>query len=316
MGKSVPNPERERGREGWARRIASGVVEVVLLGVVIWAVATGGPFASDAPPSPRPAGPDPSPDLFPLAPPLPPGSTVAGSPNASDGDRTDRVGFPPEGARPSRPEHGELITSDWGIHPFYAVYVYADGRLIWERSELGVGWPAGKDFPEGPSGYTTGLVERRLTPEGVELLRSRTVPLEGQHSLPASQLPAPAWEDAEFGSYVPATFAVCFWPDGNATRADAIDQLPARAQDLLRGRERTFEAGPADEPFTLSCFEVTTDQARALGRIFGRDARFRQDRLGVRDEPWYRFSHGDGAARTNIAFEPILPHGEIVLEGG
>jgi hypothetical protein len=70
------------------------------------------------------------------------------------------VGLPPEGATPSTPATGELVLSYFG--PSLQTWVYADGRLIRQRQG---------DLP----GTTTGLVEQRLTPDGVELLRSEVV---------------------------------------------------------------------------------------------------------------------------------------------
>jgi hypothetical protein len=70
------------------------------------------------------------------------------------------VGLPPEGATPSTPESGELVLSYFGPEPTgrgSGVWLYTDGRLIW-RSER-----------------STGFLEQRLTPEGVELLRSEVV---------------------------------------------------------------------------------------------------------------------------------------------
>lgn len=77
-------------------------------------------------------------------------------------------GLPPEGATPSTPERGELILrlegstkGQWNM-----IWVYADGRLIWHRSGY---------RPEDASEASTGLLEQRLTPEGVELLRSEII---------------------------------------------------------------------------------------------------------------------------------------------
>jgi hypothetical protein len=50
------------------------------------------------------------------------------------------------------------------------VYVYADGTMIWQK------WshtPTPVGVPEGANEFTTGFLEQRLTPGGVELLRSR-----------------------------------------------------------------------------------------------------------------------------------------------
>jgi hypothetical protein len=72
-------------------------------------------------------------------------------------------GLPPEGAEPSSPENGELVASMWehigapGSFGNGWLYTYADGRLIWERLD-----------PQ-PTG---GWLEQRLSPEGVDLIRS------------------------------------------------------------------------------------------------------------------------------------------------
>jgi len=85
------------------------------------------------------------------------------------------VGVPPEGATPSAPESGELVISYLGHGPSGIAYVdrhadlvrvYADGRLIWfRRGEL----------PRGANQLFTGLLEQRLTSDGVELMRSAIV---------------------------------------------------------------------------------------------------------------------------------------------
>ena len=73
------------------------------------------------------------------------------------------VALPPEGAPPSSPETGELVLSfDGRVYAFgltfHRVWVYADGRLIWIRE-----------------GATTGVIEQRLTAEGVDRLQSEAI---------------------------------------------------------------------------------------------------------------------------------------------
>ena len=85
------------------------------------------------------------------------------------------IGLPPQGAAPSTPESGELVLSylgrpttlvTLGFPNYYRAWVYADGRLIWDREGA---------HPFGGSEQTTGFLEQRLTPEGVELLRSEII---------------------------------------------------------------------------------------------------------------------------------------------
>ena len=108
------------------------------------------------------------------------------------------IGLPPLEATASAPESGELVISYVGptldgvktlktgvmvtgggnTH----VWVYADGRLIWFRQ--GVVFRQGVDLPEGANPLNlpeaanplfTGYLEQRLTPEGVELMRSEII---------------------------------------------------------------------------------------------------------------------------------------------
>ena len=77
------------------------------------------------------------------------------------------VGLPTPGATPSAPEHGRLVLYFEGGGPFSAVWVYADGRLIW--GDMG-NLPAG-----APTAGATGFVEQHLTPAGVEFLRTQVI---------------------------------------------------------------------------------------------------------------------------------------------
>jgi hypothetical protein len=162
----------------------------------------------------------------------------------SDATRVGFIGLPPRGAKPSTPESGELVLSFSGWPTptgfLHRVWIYADGRVIWLRHG---------DLPEGANRHLTGFLERRLTPEGVELFRSDVmsmgllddrsgggsdavpwyidaevrsdgglVRLERASDVggliarfvdPASWLPAGAWEDRETRAYVPSRHAVC-----------------------------------------------------------------------------------------------------------
>ncbi len=89
----------------------------------------------------------------------------------ADVNRVAFIGLPPEGATPSTPERGELVVEflccQGGTEGLpNLILVYADGRLIWERQG---------DLPEGANEFDTGLLEQRLTPEGVELIRSEVL---------------------------------------------------------------------------------------------------------------------------------------------
>jgi hypothetical protein len=76
------------------------------------------------------------------------------------------VGLPTPGATPSAPEHGQLVLYIEG-GASTAVWVYADGRLIWG------GAPPGR-LSMSTEG-ATGFVEQHLTPAGVEFLRTQVI---------------------------------------------------------------------------------------------------------------------------------------------
>jgi hypothetical protein len=93
------------------------------------------------------------------------------------------LGLPPEGATPSAPEGGELVLQGKArsasvanslkepggryVGALVRLWVFADGRVIWDRLERRVS--------EGAKELESGLLEQRLTPEGVELVRSEFV---------------------------------------------------------------------------------------------------------------------------------------------
>jgi hypothetical protein len=82
------------------------------------------------------------------------------------------IGLPPLGATPSTPEDGELVLH-WMVRSVTLgglqsrAWVYADGRIVWSRHD--------GPLPEGANELTSGYLEQRLAPEGVELLRSQLV---------------------------------------------------------------------------------------------------------------------------------------------
>jgi hypothetical protein len=79
------------------------------------------------------------------------------------------IGLPPVGATPSAPDEGELLveviarSSTLGDR-LNLVWLYADGRMVWRREGA---------VAAGANEATSGFLERRLTPEGVERLRSK-----------------------------------------------------------------------------------------------------------------------------------------------
>ena len=86
--------------------------------------------------------------------------------------RVGFIGLPPTGAQPSTPLPAEAVLDieGCGARPAGVVegmssklVVYADGRLVWRQDA---------DLAQGANPLSTGLLEQRLTDEGVELMRS------------------------------------------------------------------------------------------------------------------------------------------------
>jgi hypothetical protein len=229
---------------------------------------------------------------------------------ASDTARAGFIGLPPLGARASTPKRGDLVMSDTDIHPWFSVNVYTDGRLIWAREG---------PLPEGANETETGWLEQRLTPEGVELLRSGTVPLEGQYAYPGSQLPAGAWEDPVIRAYVPSRYAACYWYRGPRSPAQwtLFSLLPHPAQILLGRAQRTydFDLGAGASPQRMRCHDVMTRKARELDDILHRAE---VERTGTWQN-WIEYGldapEPIGGAVV-IWVIPLLPHGEWEWAGG
>jgi hypothetical protein len=87
---------------------------------------------------------------------------------------THFAGLPPEGAHASTPAGGKLVLSlnlrTWPGFASHVWSVYADGRMVWQK------WTRSGDplvIPHGARRIDTGYVEQRLTPQGVQLLRSK-----------------------------------------------------------------------------------------------------------------------------------------------
>ena len=247
------------------------------------------------------------------------------------------IGLPPEGAPVSTPETGELVLAFFGRvsalgMKFHRVWVYSDGRLIWIREG---------SLPFGASTSSTGVLEQRLSPEGVELMRSEAIStgqqgdpragnnagllwgditvrqgeqlvdvnwldsnLPGRLADPAKWLPASAWADQRIGAYVPARHAVCIEPSG------VLNFLPDATTELIRSRARDL-GRPARESEDLRCpFRVTTEDARAIMASFA-DA-------GIPPEPYHRYHipFAPGQEPGWLEILPVLPHDEVVCDCG
>jgi hypothetical protein len=269
-----------RDRKHWNRRITAAVVGIAVFVAAVWVVRDVASLNGGRSPV-VPGGGTTGPRV------VEPSIGPTGDPFSVGFD-----GLPPEGVSPSEPTHGELVLTDGGIHPWYEVFVFADGRLIWARGLM-----------TDPGPTVSVWIEQRLTPEGVELLRSGAVELGGQYENPGQSLPVGAWEDPTLRPYVPSRYMLCPWDPP----LNLVSVLPRPAQELIRGIEPT-DARTDVGDWTPGCLEVTVEDARTLAGILT-DAGFEESR---RPEATGMVFFGDAKRGYLIAFDPILPHGEFV----
>ena len=193
------------------------------------------------------------------------------------------IGLPPMGATPSAPESGKLVIqyrvdAEGLEHPAGRGWVYTDGRLITLREK--------SDLPEAANRWSSGFLEQRLTPEGVELLRSEIVSTGlFDHHQPAginssphnviqvrigdrlvrhqgfperlqerladleSWLPASAWAKRQMRAYVASRYAISYWAQPQTIeRSRILPLLPATAEDLLRAKDAVTQHGHLGYP--------------------------------------------------------------------
>lgn len=283
-----------------------------LVGIqLIGGTDVGGP--PPVPPSTSVAVASPTPSLvefFSNCPPYARGGILRTSPAPSD---RGLVGLPPVGSSPSAPEVGRLVDC-WPVNGGRVPYVgmvrlYADGRLIWNYY-----------IGEGNS-RSTGHIEQRLTPEGVELVRGVDDLSEKDPLRLRDRLPSSAWEDSTIRPFVPARYGACLLADDGSgtihsnldrTLAEKLNMLPPKVSGLLRNREPVPKAGDAYGDL-FDCLGLTTAQARQLDAAL-REAGFDQDEWRNRYLLEYHLDlDGDGPGTATIAiwFEPVFPDGTI-----
>jgi hypothetical protein len=136
---------RHRDRKRRNQRIAAGVVGIAVFLAAVAVITTSPADRS-----------------------ITPGGGGAPQPTIAPG-ATSIVGMPAVGAGPSTPERGRLVLYLEGgaSGPFTAMWVYADGRVIW--GDLG-NLPA-----DAPIQGATGLVEQHITSAWVESLQAEAI---------------------------------------------------------------------------------------------------------------------------------------------
>jgi len=204
--------------------------------------------------------------------------------------------IPPAGTAVSTPVEGELIAEAY-VGVAGQIRVYADGRVLSAEHNGGI------------------IVERRLSPEGVELVRQalgervhlgygpgavRLESLLGYPGLYSGDIRQSAWEDREGKPYVPARYEACFRRTDSPSEVEALlDLLPASAQALLRGSDPA-----ARNP---RCLVVTPEEARSLEEILSEALSSRGDlSLGWDVGVW---SLRGGNDAQFIRLSPLFPEG-------
>ena len=284
-------PARTTGMNNTVR-FALAAVAVLVIAVVGISLLVGG--------RPNVGGPGPAqPTASSTPPPTPaPTSTQPAIPTAGF------IGLPPPGAVSSTPEVGELVDDYFVPQAGYrfAGYarLYADGRLIWSMF-----------YPVNEWSNSTGYLEQRLTPEGVDLVR-RQDPLKLHELLPSS-----AWADETIRPYVPSRYAACHYvrdavgPALTLERPEMLSLLPATAADLLSGQETEPPVDYLvpmgnDRDVVADCLALTTEDARSF------DEALRA--AGIEPDDRYVFQYelgGPGETTLVIDLEPVFPDGTV-----
>jgi len=238
------------------------------------------------------------------------------------------AGLPAPAAAPDQDEAATVIAHDVRMHWAWVV-AYADGRVIWQFDEAGIKGGYARQDP---------LFERRLTPDGVDLVRSGAIQpstlldeaspascAEGDAICPIpstlSAVPAGTWADSEINTYEPSRWAI-----GALSEAE-IDRFPAAAQAVLRGAERAIYNNvfllylvDPDRYSPSESLELTTAEVSALRaalidagipEVSATEAAVSDGRTPFVSPDWISLGN-----QVNLYLAPILPHGEPVAFTG
>jgi len=261
------------------------------------------------------------------------------------------TGLPPDGAPASDPETGELVLSFYGRPrtiglDFHRMWVYADGRLVWTRNLDGVTSPE-QERAFGASQPTNAVIEQRLTPVGVELLRRKAMLAALKNLRPVAagratwglpgvlwggltlrqgdRLLEADWTDGDLPGLLadPADWLpLVAWEDRRIAGyvpsryaicvwpgdlAAVTERLPQRAQTLLRAAP--LVSVEPEQGMPPGCRSVTAQGAREIVMELETDPRIQRERPdGLR--------YVIATPETFIDVLPILPNGEVVCECG
>jgi hypothetical protein len=178
------------------------------------------------------------------------------------------VGLPPVGATPSAPDSGELVlhwngtsaTLPPGRYRFVHVWAYADGRIIWDRE---IRDPEGR-IPADANEFTSGYLEQRLTPEGVEFMRSAVAGLFDRSRTLLETVPAD--DDPRPGPWVGGL--ALFVPNDYGSGGGSVE-VPD-GDRLVRLKWRGIVGNEKEDAWLREHFEgtiATPEQLSALRRV-------------------------------------------------
>jgi hypothetical protein len=255
------------------------------------------------------------------------------------------IGLPPVGATPSATESADLVLHWEGFtatlppqrqaKDFVRVWVYADGRIIWDRRPHSPGPERG--IPEGANELNSGYLEQRVTPGGLEAVRSAVAGLFDRSRTLLETFPTDdPWpssaSESRLALFVPGGSEVPdvdpSWGVVEVRDGNRVVRLHWRGLDI----KDTFE-GTIATPEQLSALRrvdaLLTDPvgaaAERVGRAEGQGVRGEvADALsGPEPEPgWRRLGLAYRVAEpvnnlnpTRIWFEPYFPHGQFTFSG-
>lgn len=156
----------------------------------------------------------------------------------------------------SRPEPSQSAASEQPPLPVPAD-LDDSATLVAHFRKFQVGWVAvysdGRVIRSSDSGSSNDAIERRLTADGLDQVRSggikpralfmdfyRSNGLAPSYTAARNARPAGTWADANFKPYVPSGYAIFYHGNEESDATEVLGRLPASVQALLRGNERTY----------------------------------------------------------------------------
>ena len=228
---------------------------------------------------------------------------MSGGPWSSSEERTSE-GIPPIAGATF--DDGRIL-AQWSKFHVGWLYVYADGRVLsYPDRQAAAGHPNG------------GILERRLSPVGVEMVQTGEVELREFLSL-SDALPTAAWSDPSAANYRPSRFALCHAPFSESPPREGLrdvkligDQIPIQLRSVLSGTELSF-ADPVVGPWPgVDCFVLDAREAEVVWDV----SLPRDDPAMYPSDANYTTLTATNGAELDVVLLPILPHGGFVQWGG